>query len=983
VVSPAVRVVDRVRDQADWSGVPAAGVVRYSAVSAKFSTPTKTVYASDVAVGDADASANTGTDNTAALNAALAGGNVVLVLDGLFGVLGTLAVESNSKLLRLRPTDGVLKLVRSGINGGPCVTNKNHVTGPTTPTDHDIEIDCCVDGNRRNYGSGSTADGSRRTLGGSSPSVADPANAFYYRRIANDDGYVVPGILMVGVNNLKLRATVYDPPAYGSMISNCQYVDYTGYSKWSAPGDTITGNDIVHINGYCSDIWGDRITGTSDDDAFALNADDGDELVGPLITFAPGTNAYGPIARVKFTNPSATCGTGMRLLSARAAASITDVTLENYAFTIKSNRYTGVLADTFNDTGDGTQGWLDNINLINGRIVLDPAAAGEYAAIHLYRCRFGTFAVNGLTADCDYGVVRALAEAIGDRLVLNRVEPRRGTVAPFQIITPNIATVEIDGARWTAPQPAGNVDYPVHTLVDVRGAVGEVNVTRAKVSGGYSLVQCRGAAPASVNVSASKLLTGGPAVVSDTALPRLSTSGIDADHVSALPTGSSEKHDGSGWYGNLFLFDQFRGTAADPLAAHLPDYGPAWLADAVGAGKLRLTGTNWVYFATGGDSSTMLASAGQPTTTSFEVEFDVRRLSVIAGGDYVAVTLFATTDLTDFYAVRFSAAGFALVHNGTVIRSTTSLPAADGTVWRVRVSVYDAGSNAKIVVTDYSTNGGRGWNTLLSNGGFTTTTGVKVGLKAVGAGGTAAQGHQLRSLIVRSFNQPTPSVVFSPADLPSALLILDRRSGLYQTPGGSVANAGDPLGDWLGLIGEAQQTTAGTRLLVNSNGISSDGSSKYMTLIGSPLTIPTSSPFTIYAVGSRSAGNHLVFLAGRPAGTGPFLGVYTSDTFYILLDGTTVYSTPVTLTGKFVLRVRRDAAGNVKFAATGIIETTMSGGTTTQSMAIYEVGARTGGEYSAATSRICQVQVFTADLVTSGDDAAVLGWLNTAEGVTL
>lgn len=458
-------------------------------------TPLRIVYASRVGLtldAAADGSGTTGTDNSVAIQAVLDqahtdGVRLNLIIDGPC-LVDTLYLWSYQSI-RGAAKDAAHGLFKKGTpnSGRAVICNKNFVTGPTLPTDRQIAVqNLYVDGNRRGYGSGSSADGAHRTLPGNSPAVDDPGNAAYYRAIANDNGYIVPAILMAGANGLVVdNVEVRDSPSYGLMLANCRNWRTTDYAKYSADGDTVPGNDILHLNGHTYDGTDTNLRGTTHDDALAFNANDGNDLVSPVITFEPGTVAAGPIRRITSTGMVVQCQTGVRFLTADLDNDITGITIDDFDITINHAGYVPFLFDTFNVVGDSSQGYCDDITIRNGTVgTEDGFTAGEYACFQFDRCNFGTVTIENVETDNDYGSVRLTSAAKGTALnITNLTTTDRCTVPPFQLASSEVDTVTITGCDWDAPGTAGNPSYPRNCFVDANGSIPNLTVTDCTVTG--------------------------------------------------------------------------------------------------------------------------------------------------------------------------------------------------------------------------------------------------------------------------------------------------------------------------------------------------------------------------------------------------------------------------------------------------------------------------------------------------------------------
>lgn len=151
-------------------------------------------------------------------------------------------------------------------------------------------------------------------------------------------------------------------------------------------------------------------------------------------------------------------------------------------------------------------------------------------------------------------------------------------------------------------------------------------------------------------------------------------------------------------------------------------------------------------------------------------------------------------------------------------------------------------------------------------------------------------------------------------------------------------------------------------------------------LAGTALSV-AAGPFTIYAVGIRTANNW--FVLGHNTSTA-FIGIYTGSAFFVTATQS-INAAYTGATGLILARWRRDAADSVKFAATGMAEVAVG---TAGSAGSYDAegGRGSGGvstEFTSANNDHRLTLVASADLVTDGRDAAIRAYIWQQYGVGL
>lgn len=213
----------------------------------------------------APGSTTTGTDRAAALNAALFGGNVSLVIDGQYGLSTSLVLYSNTTISCL---PGMGFIMQSASNA-PVLTNAHH-NAPTTAsgtggyivsniTDQNIWVRGC-------------------TLNANSVQAVTGKNMFSVPHTVNPvtDLFVV-GVHFVGVDHLFFdHNEVYDSGTFAAFFSNVTYARITdNYLHQPNPLKAYKFTDGIHFIGPDSVLWIQNNRVNAGDDSIALNADDG------------------------------------------------------------------------------------------------------------------------------------------------------------------------------------------------------------------------------------------------------------------------------------------------------------------------------------------------------------------------------------------------------------------------------------------------------------------------------------------------------------------------------------------------------------------------------------------------------------------------------------------------------------------------------------------------------------------------------------
>jgi hypothetical protein len=232
--------------------------------------PQRQILASAIlgTTGDANVasgSTTTRTDRAAALNAALSGGNVNLIVDGQYGLSTSLVLYRNTAVSCL-PGMG---FIMQPASNAPVVTNA-HQNAPTAPSgtggyivsniaDHDIKVQGCL-------------------LNANSLQAVTGVNMFSVQHTVNPRiGIFVVGVHFVGVDDLLFdHNEVHDSGTFAAFFSNVTYTRVTNnYVHQPKPLTAFKLTDGLHFIGPDSFLWIQNNRVNAGDDSIALNADDG------------------------------------------------------------------------------------------------------------------------------------------------------------------------------------------------------------------------------------------------------------------------------------------------------------------------------------------------------------------------------------------------------------------------------------------------------------------------------------------------------------------------------------------------------------------------------------------------------------------------------------------------------------------------------------------------------------------------------------
>lgn len=341
---------------------------------------TKVVYASTIAgvttgvTVTPGSSASGTTDSAAAINTAIAGGNVDLEVDSGFALSASLVLSSNTTIHCVAPQYG---FIMQAAANAPIFANA-HPEAPTTASgtggflvsnivDQNIRISGC----QLNFNATQAVTGNG---GYSVPHMTNPAT-----------GLFITGTFFLGVQNVTVdHNEAYDSGTFALFFTNSQNIHVTdNYVHQPTPVVLLKATDGVHFIGPDQFLWvqGNRIN--AGDDSIAFNADDGNRPGSgdPNYDYAHGglwtPVQWGPITDFhEDSNTLDSCLYGGRLLSATEL--IDRGTITNLSGTCTD--YIENISDPYTGLGAGNMG---NITMDNINVPVGPQTAGWGAAIPL------------------------------------------------------------------------------------------------------------------------------------------------------------------------------------------------------------------------------------------------------------------------------------------------------------------------------------------------------------------------------------------------------------------------------------------------------------------------------------------------------------------------------------------------------------------------------------------------------------------------
>jgi polygalacturonase len=252
---------------------------------------TTVVYASHLAGIhlDGSATANTGTDDRATLQAALTAGPfpLTLIMDGTAAIDSTgggLVMKSSTTIQGAGPFGGFTWLASTNLHQQPMIVNE-HPLGTATPIDHDIDFEHVYINGNRDFG---------------------PRGAGGTELNRNSDGISISSIRLVGVTNVTMNYMgVWKSFGFATHLANVTNVNA---NHWLILNNVNQfGTDGLHFNGPASNITLSNFKCKAGDDCIALNANDWHQATAEASCGAVGsygdnslasTTAYGDITDV-------------------------------------------------------------------------------------------------------------------------------------------------------------------------------------------------------------------------------------------------------------------------------------------------------------------------------------------------------------------------------------------------------------------------------------------------------------------------------------------------------------------------------------------------------------------------------------------------------------------------------------------------------------------------------------------------------------
>lgn len=228
-------------------------------------------------------SATSTTDSAAALNTAIASGNVDLEVDSGYALSTSLVLASNTTIHCIAPQYGFIMQTTSNatpmVNANPNAPTTTSGTGGwlvSNQTDKNITVrGCTINAN------------STQAVTGTQSGIAHKYNP--------GTGLWVLGVQFIGVNNLVFENNeVYDSGTYAFMGSNDSYM-HVNNNWFHQPLPLVSGKNTAAIQVVGPDqfLWWEGNRGSCADDCYALNADDGNRTGSgdPNLSFGswPGT----------------------------------------------------------------------------------------------------------------------------------------------------------------------------------------------------------------------------------------------------------------------------------------------------------------------------------------------------------------------------------------------------------------------------------------------------------------------------------------------------------------------------------------------------------------------------------------------------------------------------------------------------------------------------------------------------------------------
>jgi hypothetical protein len=384
------------------------------------------VYSSTVGVVAGGAN-STGASNSAAIQAILdAYGSAGTPLEFVFDQPGVTVIDVirvwGGQTLRGLPGTTIQKMGTSGNTVSPLIWNKHPVAyGSGSQTDQNIILrDLWIDGNRRGGGSGGNG-------------------AYPFTGNIGGVDYPIPSVLLGGVNGLYIEnCHIIDSPSYGFQLGYVTNGTIVGASRFLWPSDTETagaGDSVFQFQGGCSNVHAFGCYGSSGDDTWAFNANDGNDVSGTP-TFG-NSFAQGPITHCSVNdsyflpNLNGTFGSPGRLLSSNPSSYIDGITYNNVTAWCRFSPFT-----------------LDNFGI--------PMGKGSYDNIRFVNC---TYYVDGSVP-----ALRIGAATVGDIRFDATIIPMSGITATDLVDFTSNSSVESAEISIRLRDPSGYFSGPIASL---------------------------------------------------------------------------------------------------------------------------------------------------------------------------------------------------------------------------------------------------------------------------------------------------------------------------------------------------------------------------------------------------------------------------------------------------------------------------------------------------------------------------------------
>lgn len=225
----------------------------------------------------APGSTTTGTDHAAAINAALSGGNIKLIVDGQYGLSTSLIRYSDTSIECLPGMGFIMQnsanapVLINAHQNAPTVSDGNGGYVVSNITDQNLVVKGCVLNQNSTggvpTGTGGSVTGQDTTFGGS----------YGYHKVNPATGKWVYAVQDAGVLNDRFEDnTIYDSGTFALFTSNVEnlYVVHNHIFQ-PTPLALYKNTDAVHPIGPLLHAWVDDNWLQAGDDTLAFNADDG------------------------------------------------------------------------------------------------------------------------------------------------------------------------------------------------------------------------------------------------------------------------------------------------------------------------------------------------------------------------------------------------------------------------------------------------------------------------------------------------------------------------------------------------------------------------------------------------------------------------------------------------------------------------------------------------------------------------------------